>query len=397
MKKITNFLIVILSLFWTVTLFAQPDAEFLNPVQWTFEKGDKVGDRYELKFKATIEDGWHLYSHFITDEGPIPTSILFEENENVDVKEKFKENGNKITKHDEAFDMELSWYEHEVTFVQKAKLLKGVAGAILKGEVEFMVCNDEMCLPPDYIPFSFNLGEVQESNFSMLDTEVDISGGFGDDAIALEEPTHWSYRITESGENLKVEWKVELDKNWQIYSQHIEEGGPYPTEFLFEGRNNVSLVGSIIEEGELIKKNEPLFDNMELLSYKDQVIYTQELKWLDERDPILSGTVDYMVCEEACIPGGLEFKINLAENRGEWQSFNPEKVDTPNIEGLPYIMQEGIIDKSNIDKSCTTQTEKKKSYWLIFVLGFGGGLIALLTPCVFPMIPLTVSFFYKRK
>jgi thiol:disulfide interchange protein DsbD len=399
MKKL-SFLFVFFSWIGASFLFAQPNTELLNPVKWTFELGEKVGDHYELKFIAKIDKGWHVYSHFIGDEGPIPTNIIFEDNNAVDLKEKFKEVGTKITKHDKAFDMELSWFENQFTIVQKAKLLKGFETATVKGEIEFMVCDDEQCLPPDYIPFSFVLGakqKVEETEKSETNPPIDISSESPLDFSQLKEPTKWSYRVTEDGQNLKVEWKVLLDKGWYIYSQNIAEGGPLPTEFIFDKNSNVAFEGKPAEFGDLIKKREPIFDNMELLSYKDQVIFAQQLKWIDTKDSILSGTLDYMVCEEACIPGGFVFKINLGKQRGEWLPFVQESVldTTAKIDGIPAIMQADVIDKSGIEKSCTNQPVKKKGYWVIFILGFGGGLIALLTPCVFPMIPLTVSFFTK--
>jgi thiol:disulfide interchange protein len=401
MKKF-SFLFILFSFISTLFVAAQTGTELLNPVKWTFQSVEKDGEYFELRFKATIEKGWHVYSHFIGDEGPIPTNIIFEENKSVDLKEKFKELGTKVTKHDKAFDMELSWFENQYTIVQKVKLLSGVETATVKGEVEFMVCDDEQCLPPDYIPFSFVLkrptqnkdGEIVETAEVVESIETNSSAPI--DYSNLEDPTKWSYRVVKSGNDLSVEWKVELREGWQIYSQNIAEGGPFPTEFIFDKKTNVTLIGKPTEAGELIKKKEPLFDNMELLSYKDQVVFVQQLKWLNTQDSILSGSLDYMVCEEACIPGGFVFNINVGKATGEWLPFLPE-VD-PNVvleAGLPAIMQANVIDKSGIDKTCTNQPVKKKGYWIIFVLGFGGGLIALLTPCVFPMIPLTVSFFTK--
>ena len=385
MKSLQIIFLGLLCLFCTSETFAQfGNEELLNPVDWTFESAKKVGDRYELKFTASIDEGWHIYSHFISDGGPIPTNFIFEENEAVEIKDKLKEDGNIVAKHDEAFDMELSWYENEVTFIQKVKLKNGYDGAIVKGELEFMVCDDEKCLPPDYIPFTFAIGNAEAVE---------------EDNEEQEESVFWSYRILEEGEHLKVEWKVTLGKDWQIYSQHIEEGGPIPTTFIFDDRENIERLGEVSEEGELIKKKEILFDNMELLSYKDEVIFSQLLKWLDTRDPILSGAIEYMTCDiEACIFDGLDFKIDLTKI-GEWNVL-PKDIITvgglpPDVEGLPDIMQDGALTKDGIANNCTGHEDKKKSYWLIFVLGLGGGLIALLTPCVFPMIPLTVSYFTK--
>ncbi len=400
MKSLQIFLLGALCLLSTNSIFAQFNGEgegFLNPVEWTFEPSKKVGDRYELQFKATIEEGWHLYSHFIADDGPVPTSFTFEDNEAIEIKDKLKENGDKITKHDDAFDMELSWYEHEVTFSQKVKLKNGFEGTIVKGELEFMVCDDEKCLPPDYIPFAFAIGnaEIQTAeNITIEDNATTSIGGIGL-PVEEEKASTWSYRVKDDGEHLKVEWKVKLGKDWQIYSQHIDEGGPIATAFIYDERGNLEIIGEVNEDGELIKKKEPIFDDMELLSYKNEVTFSQLLKWSDERDPILSGAIEYMTCDnEACIFDGVDFKIDLSK-RNQWQQIAGIGELPPDVEGLPDIMQESEFIKDGLTNNCKGHGEKKKSYWIIFLLGFGGGLIALLTPCVFPMIPLTVSFFTK--
>ncbi|MCB0501363.1 MAG: thioredoxin family protein [Bacteroidetes bacterium] len=388
--------IFFISIFWAalqLPAHAQFGEESLNPVEWTFESGKKVGDRYELRFKATIEEGWHLYSHFIEDGGPIPTSFYFDDNEAVEIKDKLSEEGKKVTMHDEAFDMELSWFSNEVTFVQKVKLKNGFDGAVIKGELEFMVCDEEKCLPPDLIPFVFTIGKTEQpEKTEMIDEGFVMIEVDSLTADTSNEPTRWFYRVTEQDDYLKVEWKVLLGKDWQIYSQHITEGGPLPTVFIYDERGNFSLEGKVIEEGQLIKKKEPLFDNMELLSYKDEVIFAQLLKWIDDRDPILSGAIEYMICDiEACLFAGIDFKVDLSQ-RGEWIAMTTETPDTLSDSGKLFHW-----DKlSDCNGKVGSSEEKSKGNWLIFLLGFGGGLFALLTPCVFPMIPLTVSFFTKK-
>ena len=393
MKFLQIFFLALFCTLGSLPASAQFGEESLNPVEWTFETSKKVGDRYELRFKATLEKGWHLYSHFIEDGGPIPTSFYFDDNDAIEIKDKLNEEGDKITQHDDAFDMELSWFSNEVTFVQKVKLKNGFDGAVVKGELEFMVCDDEKCLPPDLIPFVFTIGKAEmPAKTDVIEEGITIENNNITVEQERNEPTQWFYRVTEEGENLKVEWKVKLGKDWQIYSQHIDEGGPLPTVFIYDERGNFSLEGKVIENGELIKKQEPLFDNMELLSYKDEVIFAQLLKWIDDRDPILSGAIEYMVCDiEACVFDGVDFKVDLSK-KGEWISMNPDTVDTTGKKGDVFNWEK----VSDCNGSVGTTEEKNKGNWLIFLLGFGGGLFALLTPCVFPMIPLTVSFFTKK-
>lgn len=397
MKQLINNCFLAIALLTSLTIQAQLGGFEASPedlVQWEFTTKDKVGDRYEIQFKATIEEGWHLYSHFIEDGGPVPTTFEYEENGDVSIKDKLKEKGKRIEKYDETFSMDLAWFEKEAVFTQKVKLKDGVAGTLLKGEVMYMICDDEKCLPPTYQSFVFALGDAKLPTMP-VESEDYLTGG------ETEEKAEWFYRVTEEDELLKVEWKVKLADEWQIYSQHLDEGGPIPTEFIFEESKSFETVGEVSEDGELIKKNDPLFDNMEVLSYKDEVVFAQKLKWTDERDPIVGGEIMYMTCDkEACVFGGADFKVDLTK-RNEWlpvaepivtitepdgeNTFNWEKVVACDDDGEQQVIGEPKYE-----------TEKGKGNWLIFILGFGGGLFALLTPCVFPMIPLTVSFFTKK-
>lgn len=141
-------------------LFTQ--AQIMDPVKWNFS-AQKTGDQeYTLHLKATIDPGWHVYSQN-AGNGPIPTTITFEDNPAVELIGKVEEKGDKIETFDKVFDSELRFYENEVDFVQKVKIKEG---AVLKGTLEFMVCNDVNCLPPKDVPFSFKLGNVSAATAS---------------------------------------------------------------------------------------------------------------------------------------------------------------------------------------------------------------------------------------
>ena len=95
-----------------------------------------------------------LYSQHTSDEGPVPTSIFFKENENFELIGKTEELGDLIQSFDEYFEVDVMKYKSEVQFVQKIKLL---TPGILNGEVEFMCCDNKRCLPPKTINFTLNL------------------------------------------------------------------------------------------------------------------------------------------------------------------------------------------------------------------------------------------------
>lgn len=98
-----------------------------------------------IEFKATIAEGWHLYSQFISDDiGPVPTTFVFESNSKVKLIGKVTE-PTPIQKYDENFEGMLDFFEGEVIFTQKVALKKST---VLKGTITYMVCNNTMCLPP---------------------------------------------------------------------------------------------------------------------------------------------------------------------------------------------------------------------------------------------------------
>ena len=149
MKKLLLFLL-------TATISFGLSAQIQNPVKWEFTS-KKIADKtYEVHFTARIDKGWHLYAQD-TGEGPVPTSFTFARNPIVNNDGKTKEIGSLLKEYDNNFGSVLKFYADKVEFVQVVEL-KANAKTSVNGEVEFMVCNDEKCLPPRKIPFSIKLG-----------------------------------------------------------------------------------------------------------------------------------------------------------------------------------------------------------------------------------------------
>jgi len=148
MKKLTATLVLA---FMAVLCFAQQ-----SPVKWssTAEKVD--GGQYKVTITATVPEPWHIYSQFIGDGGPVPTSFTFTKNPLVTLVGKTKEVGKVKTVHDKNFDMDVKYYSDKVSFTQLVKV-KGNVKTNLSGEVNFMVCNDHECLPPSSSKFSVAL------------------------------------------------------------------------------------------------------------------------------------------------------------------------------------------------------------------------------------------------
>ena len=257
----TSFFLVFISLFFFV------NAQIIEPIKWKFSTSDISESEKELVFKASIEKGWHLYGTELPEGGPIATEFIFENVKGAKLIGKPKANKTPIFKFDNQFEMELNWYEDDVTFVQKIQLIE--KDYSISGILRFMGCNDETCLPPTPEDFSF-------------------SG---------------------KGKPAKL---AEISKN---SNSNKEE-------------NNQS---------------------------------TEEVKIFEE-------------IKTASKPVN-----NTSSNSA---SDSPKSVWTPVIEELQSFSTDTITEDTSL--------------LLILLTGFLGGLFALLTPCVWPMIPMTVSFFLKR-
>jgi hypothetical protein len=131
-------------------------AQINNPVLWTYT-AKKIADKtYELHLTATITGNWHLYAQD-AGEGPEPTSFKFTPNPLISFDGKVKEIGKLEKSFDKNFNSVLKFYTNKVDFVQKVKVKSSVA-TVVKGKVNFMVCNDRQCLPPRDVPFTINVG-----------------------------------------------------------------------------------------------------------------------------------------------------------------------------------------------------------------------------------------------
>ncbi len=145
MKRLS--LILTLTLFTALSVYAQLE----SPITWAYAAKKTSKTEAVLYLKASIEDGWHLYSQNIKPGGPNKTIIKFNASKDFVLVGKTTE-PKPIAYFEKLFKMNVSYFENEVVFQQKIKLNK--ANTAVKGTVEFMLCNDKSCLPPDEVTFS---------------------------------------------------------------------------------------------------------------------------------------------------------------------------------------------------------------------------------------------------
>ncbi len=204
----------------------------------------------------------------------------------------------------------------------------------------------------------------------------------------------WTFDVEKKGDleyNLKIH--ADIKENWHLYSQKLEsDDGPIATEIMLNEHDFAHVQGEVAESGELHHEFDPNFD-MELSFFGNHVNFDMNIK-VDHLDSLVTGYVYFMVCDDKqCLPPEyVDFIYDLKTEKG----WIKELVATEN-QGLVDPFNRKSIDLENPVAECTEKTEstENKDMLNLFWLGFLGGLIALLTPCVFPMIPLTVSFFTK--
>lgn len=153
MKKIFSFLVLILGL--SMTAFSQMGSA--KQVKWEFSAKKIADKKYEVSMTANINGDFHLYAINAGVEGPIPTTITFSPNPLLTIQGKPLEKGKKITKVEEVWGGKVNFFEKTVTFTQTVNT-KTAAKTNLNGKIAFMVCNDEVCLPPSEVPFKIAIG-----------------------------------------------------------------------------------------------------------------------------------------------------------------------------------------------------------------------------------------------
>ena len=226
----------------------------------------------------------------------------------------------------------------------------------------------------------------------------------------IYEPVTWTYskqQISESKYELIFE--ADIEEGWAIYSNDIKNNGvncdieicPLPVSFLFDESDGFVLVDNLIEDKENKKTSfDPIFQ-MEVTKFSKKAIFRQVIELIND-NIIVSGYLTFMTCDDTkCLPPtDVDFKYsfgNVATNNEPISEMDSKSIEKNNF--ILYGLEpEQIIQQ---DASCNIENEtviinKDRSIINIFLLGLIGGLLALLTPCVFPMIPLTVSFFTKK-
>ncbi|SMG23365.1 protein-disulfide reductase DsbD family protein [Arenibacter troitsensis] len=205
-------------------------------------------------------------------------------------------------------------------------------------------------------------------------------------------PALWTYeaeKISDTEYNLI--FRADIHEGWHIYSQFTDENGSLPSEFTFQkAGEDYELVGTTTES-ETLTEYSDIFEVDETF-FKEKAVFTQKIKLLNAEVNQITVELFYQICKEVCIPKDEIFHISLT---GEELVIAEQTVDQRSLDMSAALLLD-LKNKELLVNGDKNAVNEKSGLWTIFVLGFLGGLIALLTPCVFPMIPLTVSFFTKQ-
>ena len=194
-----------------------------------------------------------------------------------------------------------------------------------------------------------------------------------------------------SNDTYLLKFKAKIKPKWHLYSQNLPDNGPLPTEFIFKGQEGqFNLVGNT-KEGKSKTAFDPIFE-MELSWFDVEAQFEQKIKLLNPDLVSIEGEINYQACDDKlCIFRNEAFLFVLDNSK---QVIREKKeIDTGSLEKISALKID-LKNKHFIDKKEQKKTDN--SLLNLFLLGFIGGIIALLTPCIFPMIPLTVSFFLKQ-
>lgn len=277
-------------------------------------------------------------------------------------------------------------------------------------------------------------------------TTLSVSAQFG-----IVEPVTFEENVVVNGADGTIEFEAYIEQGYHLYSTDIPEGGPSPMEVTYSVVEGAEIVGVLTPGEGAVTEMDPMFEMM-VAYFSENALFTQKVKFLGGAYRI-KGTLRFQSCSDSnCIPGRYDFEITgvaevpvakeiektveaveKKENKSFAESAKPivpaakkeekatvqpvnksEEVSSKEVVAEPIVevkeeqpvadvvevkeeknsIWEPVVEKLTLQNEA--EETNNRTIWITFILGFGGGLLALLTPCVWPIIPMTVSFFLKR-
>jgi len=236
------------------------------------------------------------------------------------------------------------------------------------------------------------------------------------------EPVTWTHELKITGKNSgEIIHKAKIEDKWHLYGMNIPENGPRQTNIVYESISNAEKVGAITGKSKLLEVYDKSFE-MNLSWYAKEAVFIQKISFKDASKVKIAGFVEFMACDdERCLPPVQEeFTLgNAVTNNETAKEAGKEMPKVAEMKINTVSTTEDTTSVSTLNAAGSTNTSEVTDYWrpvinelrafgnqlgnsgdislwLIFLAGLAGGFLALFTPCVWPIIPMTVSFFLKR-
>lgn len=223
----------------------------------------------------------------------------------------------------------------------------------------------------------------------------------------MADPVTISAAVDVTGSEATIAFKATIEPGWHLYSTNLPSGGPTSATVEFETLEGAELQGTLTPGKDEIEKDDPVF-GIKVRYYENEAVFTQKVKLLGGKYR-LQGYLRYGACnDETCLPPTTyEFDIKGSADGNSVSSSSSAAAVAGDSEkeSAGVVAEEDGFSSNPLWRPVTGElsafdsvgtSDAARSWWLTFLLGFGGGFLALLTPCVWPIIPMTVSFFLKR-
>ena len=404
--------VLVLALWWT----AVPWAAAQQRVQFnlTSQAGQaEPGAQFEAILETQVEEGWHLYSMTQPKGGPIPTTVVVEDNP------VFRLDGDVVQPpvrkvFDPNFEIDTEFIEGDSEFLIPVRVDRGAAPGVhpLTVKIRFMVCSDTMCLPPQTKKLQLDFKVSGAAKLVAAESSPGSAGGqslarpaFQGELMARLEKVEWTLHF--EGQALspeavgKASLGVEIQEGWHIYSMTQKPGGPIKTTIKIVDNPAFELAALVVQPS-IQKVFDPNFD-MEAEYIDGGEFVIPFLVRGDVPDGIhpLQVEVRYSVCNDSkCLPPQtktLTAAVQVASG-GSAGLTQSELAKLAATSGSAAPLAESSQPAPQESAAGQEKTSGLPQGVLAYIgLAMAMGALALLTPCVFPMIPITVSYFTKRK
>lgn len=369
-------------------------AQILEPVKWSFESVKISDTEYDLIYTADIEEGWTVYSQYTEDDGPIPTEITYE-SDGFELEGEGEETGKRKEGMDPIFKVNVIKFMADQPYVVTQRVRIGDGTPPISGFLTFMACDATKCLPPTDVDFSFEFNAEPATTIATTISGVDDSS-FSDDNFNMPEPVKWSYEVEDKGEGkYLLKYIASAEKGWSVYSQFSPGDGPVATAVFYDDDDKFEILDRSVEKGHKKEGMDPYFDVNVIKFLADEPYIVEHLIKVTDPTLDITGGLEFMACDDTeCLPPDVkDFVFNPSKLTGFQKGLSQEEIAAGDKHDNRIPSIKASLESPNAE--CGGVLELSTNLWLTFIFGFLGGLVALLTPCVFPMIPLTVSFFTK--